>query len=382
MTTSDTTPTPLGVRNATLADLARLLREQQARKVDIVAPATAIRARAARLVVDDTVPELGPDGVTSTAGSYIPTEVCDQGIADKLGIPAAYLRRMREHKPGLYDANVNGWLDGDDRRFLLRCLQPSTGGGSGVARAFLSDGYKIIDSLDVLMAALDGVRNAGFPVEIDGCDLTERRMYVRVVCEQVRVLAPALLAGYRSPFTGASGADNPVVFAGFVITNSETGCGAFTLTPRLVVQVCRNGMTITRDAMRAVHLGERLDEGVVSWSGDTKDKTLALITAKTTDAVATYLDPRYVERAIRAIERDADQPLADPQEAVRTVSQRLRFTDAQQNDILTHFIRGGDVSAGGLMHAVTSAAQTQSDADTAHEMESAALRALDIAAAL
>ena len=64
MTTSHTTPAPLGARNATLADLARLLREQQARKVDIVAPATAIRARAARLVVDDTVPELGPDGVT------------------------------------------------------------------------------------------------------------------------------------------------------------------------------------------------------------------------------------------------------------------------------------------------------------------------------
>ena len=382
MTTSHTTPAPLGARNATLADLARLLREQQARKVDIVAPATAIRARAARLVVDDTVPELGPDGVTSTAGSYIPTEVCDQGIADKLAIPAAYLRRMREHKPDLYDANVNGWLDGDDRRFLLRCLQPSTGGGSGAARAFLSDGYKIIDNLDVLMAALDGVRNAGFPVEIDGCDLTERRMYVRVVCEQVRVLAPALLAGYRSPFTGASGADNPVVFAGFVITNSETGCGAFTLTPRLVVQVCRNGMTITRDALRAVHLGERLDEGVVTWSGNTKDKTLALIRAKTTDAVATYLDPRYVERAIRAIEKDAGQPLADPQEAVRTVSQRLRFTDAQQSDILTHFIRGGDVSAGGLMHAVTSAAQTQGDADTAHEMESVALRALEAAAAL
>ena len=56
-----------------------------------------------------------------------------------------------------------------------------------------------------------------------------------------------------------------MVFAGFVITNSETGCGAFSLTPRLVVQVCRNGMTITRDAMRVVHLGERLDQGVVTW---------------------------------------------------------------------------------------------------------------------
>ena len=74
--------------------------------------------------------------------------------------------------------------------------------------------------------------------------------------------------------------------------------------------------------------------------------------------------------------------MTDPQEAIRVVSQRLRFTDAQQADILSYFIRGGDVTAGGVMHAVTAAAQAQDDADAAHEMESAALRALDIAAAL
>jgi hypothetical protein len=381
MTTADVSSSPAGVRNATLADLAGLLRDQQARKVDVVAPAAAVRAASGRLVIDESAPVLGPEGVTMTSGAYTPTEVCDQGVADKLGIPAGYLRRLRECRPGLYDANVNGWLEGDERRFLLRCLRPA-GGGPGVARAFLSDGYKIIDSLDVLMAALDGVRQAGNPVRIDGCDLTDRRMYVRVTCEEVAVLAPALLAGYRSPFTGASGADNPVVFAGFVLTNSETGCGAFTLTPRLVVQVCRNGMTMTRDAVRAVHLGERMDEGVVAWSGNTRDKTLELITAKTTDAVAAFLNPRYAGRAVREIEQAAGHPVTDPQAAVETVSQRLRFTSAQQDEIMSCFIRGGDLSAGGVMQAVTAAAQAQHDGDAAHEMESAALRALEIAAAL
>ncbi len=108
-----TSSAPLpGARNATLEDLAALLRDQQARKVDIVAPAAAIHADGARLVVRETEPVLGPGGVTMTAGAYTPTDVCDQGVADKLGIPAAYLRKMREQKPGLYDANVNGWLEG------------------------------------------------------------------------------------------------------------------------------------------------------------------------------------------------------------------------------------------------------------------------------
>ena len=116
---------------------------------------------------------------------------------------------------------MNGWLERDDRRFFIRALRGSDG-RTGVARAWLSDGYKKIG-------------RAGHPVQIETCDLTDRRMYVRARCEAVQVLAPGLLAGYRSPFTGAAGADNPVVFAGFVVTNSETGCGACTVTPRIEV---------------------------------------------------------------------------------------------------------------------------------------------------
>ena len=370
----------LTARNATLQDAVALLRGQQARKVDVIAPASAIRAEGGLLVLDETVPQIGIDGVTMTSGRYRPTDLCDQGIADKLGIPAAYLRKMRESHPGLFDANVNGWLGRDDRAFLVRCLRDQDG-GIGVARAWLSDSYKIIDNLDVLTAAMDGIRASGYPVTIDTCDLTERRMYVRVRCEPVQVLAPALLAGYKSPFTGASGADNPVVFAGFVLANSETGCGAFSITPRLVAQVCDNGMTITRDAKRAVHLGEKQDIGI-RWSGDTIDKQLALLTAMTRDTVSSILDPVYVEHAVREMEKQAGHLVKAPAEAIKTIAAQLRYTQAQQDDILSHFIAGGDLTAGGIMHAVTSAAQVQDDGDAAWDMESTALDALRLATAL
>ena len=172
----------LTARNASVEDLVALLRGQQARKVDVVASASSIRAEGGYLVLDGTVPVLGEDGVTMTAGRFRTTDVCDAGIAEKLGIPAGYLRRMRAERPGLFDANVNGWLAGDDRSFLVRCLR----GGeaeAGVARAWLSDGYKRIDHLDTLMAVFDGIRQSGQDVTIDSCDLTERRMYVRVRCE-------------------------------------------------------------------------------------------------------------------------------------------------------------------------------------------------------
>ncbi|MFF4128288.1 DUF932 domain-containing protein [Microbispora rosea] len=378
---STVVPVPLTARNADLAELHALLRDQHARKVDVPVTTAQIRAAGTHLQLIDTPPVLSEAGVTDSTGLYLPTDICDQGLADKLGIPLPYLRRLRVHQPALYEANINTWLRSDDRRFLLRGLR-GAGDTPGVARAFLSDRYKIIDNLDVLMAALDGVRLAGVDVDIDGCDLTERRMYVRVVCEQVAALAPELLKNYRSPFTGDAGVDNPLVFAGFVISNSETGCGAFTITPRLLVQVCRNGMTITADAHRHVHLGGRLDDGggAVRWSSDTQDKNLQLITAQTRDAITTFLDTDYLTAKIRELTAAAGTEIADPEKTIQAVTTKLRFTDDQQREILRHFIRGGDLTAGGVMHAVTSVAQTLDDADTAHEMEAQALRALHLAA--
>ncbi len=104
--TADAVEVALTVRNASIEDLVALLRGQQARKVDVVAPAPAIRAEGGLIMLDGTIPLLGSDGVTMTAGAYRPTDVCDAGIADKLGIPAAYLKRMRASRPGLFDART------------------------------------------------------------------------------------------------------------------------------------------------------------------------------------------------------------------------------------------------------------------------------------
>jgi hypothetical protein len=61
---------------------------------------------------------------------------------------------------------------------------------------------------------------------------------------------------------------------------------------------------------------------------------------------------------------------------------RLRYTEAQQAEILDHFIKGGDLTAGGIMHALTSTAQAQDGGDAVWDMESTALEALRIATTL
>jgi hypothetical protein len=406
-----TAPEFLTTRNATLADMVAILRHQRARRLDVVAPATAIHAHEGNLLISDTVQQVTDDGVTSAAGIYRPTQVADEGLAAKLGINLAYLRRLREQRPDLWDANVNGWLHGDDlagigpdrRKFLLRLFQADDD-NMGVARAVLSDSYKVIDNLDALMATLDGIRQAGTEIAFDGLDLTERRLYARVVAPQIRAYAPGLLAGYRSPFGGeiyipgrnwtpeqarqAAGREGrgyepgaePVLFAGFVISNSEVGEGAWSITPRIVAEICGNGLQIVADVARAVHLGSRQEEGVVHYSADTQDKELALITARARDAVATFLSPDYLYAKVTEIERKAGAPISHPEETVQQVAKAARFSDELADAILAHFIRGGQLTVGGVMQAVTSVAQTLDDADTASDLEAQALRVMDLAA--
>lgn len=73
--------------------------------------------------------QLTPEGVTLTVGAYTPTEVCDQGLADKLGIPGGYRWRLRAEQPGLYDANVNGWLSRSGRRYSCPACADRPAGG-------------------------------------------------------------------------------------------------------------------------------------------------------------------------------------------------------------------------------------------------------------
>lgn len=385
-------------RNASLADLATMLQEQHARKVDVVASATNIRSEDGVLRITGTEPVIDLDGVTLGDGLYLPTLVCDEGIAEKLKVPLAYVRRMREERLDLYDANVNGWLHGepdvpgnagpDPRSFLVRCFKGDDG-GTGIARAFLSDKYKMVDNLDVLMSALEGISDAGVEVKVDGCDLSERKMYVRVVAPEVQVVAEELLRNYRNPFSDdferwrrvadregmGYGGDEPVIFAGFVIGNSEVGGGAFTLTPRAVIKVCANGLTMTQDMMRSVHLGGKLDEGVVDWSDETQEKAIELVRSKTRDAVRTFLSPEYLTNVVTMLEEKSGVPVASI-EAVKVLTKNLRFTPDQMDGILNRFIQGGQMTRGGVMNAITAHAQEVTDADVAHDMEAKAVGVL------
>jgi hypothetical protein len=133
--------------------------------------------------------------------------------------------------------------------------------------------------------------------------------------------------------------------------------------------------------MRKVHLGARLEEGQIDWSSRTEEAGLELIKRQTVDAVRRFLDPEFVAEAISTLEESAGVQVTRPTETIKHVTKALTYSDERANDVLAHFIAGGQLTAGGVMQAVTSVAQTVPNGDEAAQMEADAVRALELAAA-
>lgn len=378
------------VANSDLTTLHTLLTTQRTRRLDLVAGAAALKFEGGQLKIEGVDPVMDDSGVTDVNGLYNPNKVFDDSFAESFNIPRAYLTKLRaEGRSELIDHTGNHFLRGssdgangaDPRNFTARLFRGDQG-GTGVARALLSDRFRAIDNLDMLVTVLGGMADAGLgPENIRRCDLTEGRMFVQVVCPEIAVLAPELLKGYRSPYSGNVADENPVVFAGFVIGNSEVGKASASITPRITVKVCNNGMTMNKDAIRAIHVGQRKEDGIITYSEETVQKELELVALKTRDAVRTFLNPEYVTRQIRLLEEHAGVEVTKPEATIKAVVADSKvIPQSLEENIFAAFIKGGQLTAGGVMQAVTAVAQDQSDADLAYDMEAAAVNLVGAAA--
>lgn len=379
------------LQRAGLGDLFALVQTQHRQKVDVIVPVSSLRTVGSALNVQGLEPVITEDGVTEISGLYRPTDKATADLLRQFGIPVPYGRRMAADNVDLFDANVNGWAEADTSgdKVLLRLFygsDPNHPDSVGILRAVLSDRYGFRDNLDVMLAALDGMRAAGLAADnIQSVSLSDDKLYMYVEAPEVNILAPKLLEGYRSPWAGTAhggvAADTtPVVHAGFVIQNSETGQGALSVTPRIKVRICDNGLTMTKDALRKVHLGSRLAEGQIAWKADTVKAVDESIKLQMRDAVTAFLTEEYLTSAVRKLEETSGVPVTDPAKTIEVVAKQLAYTQAEAAGIMAHFIRGGQTTAGGVMQAVTSYAQEITDVDRQNDVEASGVDAMLAAA--
>ena len=124
-----------------------------------------------------------------------------------------------------------------------------------------------------------------------------------------------------------------------------------------------------------------MGQGQIAWKQDTYDAEDQLFTKRVRDAVTSFLTVDYVQGAVDGLTEAAGVKITKPTDTIEKVAKELRFSQSEQDLLMADFIAGGDVTAGGVLHAVTSAAQRITDVDRSYEFEGLGIRAMQIAAA-
>lgn len=333
-----------------LQALAAKIEGQKALKADYVTKASDLRME----VQDDGAVALTHKEV----GSLPVLPLAHDQIGAKLGIPARYYDRMLASSPDLLADNVNHWLDNDGDRRMLRTM-------GGDLRAFLSDRYQRIENEEIATAALPAL--AEFPgIQVVSCEVTDRRMHIVATLPTVQGEVKL----------------GDIVQAGIRISNSEVGLGACEVVPLCYRLVCLNGATINEARFRRAHVGRRVEEGEdmnVRYADDTRaadDKALLL---KVRDTVRHALSEEVFTRYVNKMKGLTEAKLTgDLSKSVELLARKIGATEDERGGILRSLAEGGDLTAWGLLNAVTHQAHTAKSYDRSMDFVDAGGSLIDL----
>lgn len=275
-------------------------------------------------------------------------------IGGRSGIPAKYYDRMLAEAPDLLCANVNAWHRINPTKRMVRTL-------GGDMRAFLSDRYNRIENEEIAKIAFPVL--AELPgVEIVSSEVTDKRLYIHFV---VPTITGEVKVG-------------DAVQAGGIIQNSEVGAGAVSVSGLIWRLICLNGMKTT-DTFRKNHVGRQLEDSEDLWSDDTRQADDRAILLKVRDMVRAVVDEtRFKAQLIKMQGLTEGVIKGDPVRVVEVLAAKVGTSEGEQAGILRSLIEGKDLSAWGLLNAVTAQSHTAKNYDRAVELEAAGGQLLDL----
>lgn len=278
-------------------------------------------------------------------GTFPLLPIAHDQIGARTGIPAKYYDRMRAEAPDLLATNVNAWFRKSPEKRMVRTL-------GGDARAFLSNRYQRIENEQIAEAALPVL--AELPkVQIVSSEVTDRRLYIHFV-------VPTIEGEVKK---------GDVVQVGGVIQNSEVGHGSVSVSGLIWRLICLNGMK-TGDAFRRNHVGKQADDSEALWADDTRKADDKAVLLKVRDMVRAVVDETRFRAQLGKLQGLTDGRLTgDIEKAVEVLSNTIGASEGERKGILHSLIRGNDLSAWGVINAVTAQAHDAGDYDRAVELE-------------
>lgn len=337
-----------------LQDLAAEIERRADVKKDIIAPVPKLD-----MVVVDDKPVIAV--ANGSQHNFDLQEVAHGQLAEYVGIPMAYYRRMLADDPSLLAQNVRRWFKdkaGDKR--MVRTLD-------GHARAFLSNGYRTLENEDLAEAVLPVLLE--HDLLIVSCEITDRRLYIKAVDRKIERDVP----------TGRKMGDGTHTFFDTVspaitISNSEVGLGSLSIETGVYTRACTN-LAMIGTNFRKYHVGKRADLGQEVFellTDDTKKATDKAVWMQTRDVVKAAFDEVKFAALTKKLE-DATKdavPAEDTVEVIERVGRKLSLTEGERKGVLAKLIEGADLTRYGVHAAITRYSQEPAvNYDRATELE-------------
>lgn len=340
------------LKGLSLIDLAKKIESNKALKKDMIVDTGRLQMTAH---TEGDTPKLVLPDVDGLGWQHDIQPLAHDQIGARAGIPAKYYDRMMQEAPHLLVENVNHWFHANPERRMVRTMD-------GDVRAFLSDRYQRIEHEEIAEVALPVLMNIP-DVKIVSCEITDRRLYIQAV----------------SPRVEGEIKKGDVVQAGVVISNSEVGAGAVSVRPMIYRLVCLNGM-IAAEGFKAYHVGRRIEDTAELWRDDTRKADDRAVLLKVRDMVSGAVDQtRFAAQMakMRAL-TEIEAPSVNVAGAVEVLAAKVGATQDEGNSILAALIKGGDLSAWGMLNAVTAQAHVAKSYDRAVEFEAAGGQLLEL----
>lgn len=339
-----------------LSALAAEIESRANQKKDFIAPVTKLAMNVSHTGTEH-LPVLTIANGTTTV--LHPNRIAHEQLAEYVGIPAAYYRRMMTEEPGLLATNVNRWLqDKPNDRRMVRTL-------GNKARAFLSDKYRPLENEDLAEAVLPVLLQMNLMVM--SCDITDTRLYIKAVDRNIEKDVP----------TGRKMGDGSHVFfdtcsPAIVISNSEVGHGALAIETGVYTKVCTN-LAMLGSNLRKYHTGGRAavsDEVYQLLTDRTKQLTDRAVWSQVTDLVKSAFDQARFDATLQKLQgATEDKVQGDVVEVVERVGRKFNLLEGERKGVLQALIEGGDLTRYGMHSAITRYSQDVEDYDRATALE-------------
>lgn len=284
-------------------------------------------------------------------------------LAEKLNIPLAYFQRLSENHPDLLAQNVNTLMQREPQRTMVRTLD-------GNVRALLSDRYRPLDNFDLLNALLPVVFEMGDRVQVESCEATDTRMYLKLLMPQLDRELP-VPEGLKMG-VGHNWFIRKIIGA-VTVGNSEVGSGSLYVAPGMFEKQCTNLAIFRDEGFAKLHVGRKAagDDAAFKYLTDqTKRLEDATVFARLLDVFKATMDGRVMDAIVKQLEvARGDVIDVDPSGVVEVFAKKNSLNETEKGGLLRHFVNSGEMNRYGLQWAVTRLANDVDDYDRSTELE-------------